>query len=168
MISFLLRCKLKSKSPGAEELWPWTLKEKLEAAATRTATDLWFHTPVLPMSPPGDRWPSTSPPGWDRCLSTGTETSLGMLRTAPSPRTPCPRRGRSSTFPKRSIRLPRSPARTRNPRRWWKKRGKRSCDLRDIVYSDGKWKKHITNQSQDGLRGRRLRASTLPVCSPVN
>lgn len=161
----LLRCKLRSKNPGAEEPWPWTSKEKLGAAVTLTAMDLWCHTPVSPMSLPEHRWPSTSPPGWDRCLWTVTGTCPGTWRTALSPRTPYLRRDRSFTFLTRSIRLTHGPARTRNPHLWWRRRGRQSCDLQDrcaLGEKLGGKKTKLWNSLRIVWRGW-LHASTLPV-----
>lgn len=123
--------------------------------------DQWCHTPVLPTSLPEDRWPSTSPRGWDRCLWTGTGTSPATWRTALSLRTLYRHRDRSSTFLTRSILLTRGPARTRNPRLWWRRRGRQSCDLQDILCVGMKMgKKQIMKQSQDGLEGTAARINT--------
>lgn len=136
---FILRCKLRSKSPGAGGLWLWTSKEKLGVAVTLTAMDLWCHTPVLQTSPPEDRWPSTSPRGWAQCLWTGTGTSPGTWRTALSLRTLYLPRDRSFTFLTRSTLLIHGPARTRSPHLWWRRRGRQSCDLQAAAYGDENW-----------------------------
>lgn len=95
--------------------------------------DLWYHTPVLPMSLPEDRWASTSPRGWDRRLWMGTGTSLGMWKMAPCQRTLYRHRDRSSTFQPKSILRILGLVRTKNPRPWLRRRGRQSCDLQDAV-----------------------------------
>lgn len=161
-----LRCKLRSRSPGAGGLWLWTSKEKLGAAVTLTAMDLWYHTPVLQTSLLEDLWLFTSPQGWDLCLWMGTGTSPGTWRMAPSQRTLYLRRHRSSTFPKRSSLLIYGRVRKRNPRLWWRRRGRQSCDLQGTVYKDENWnnKWHSLRMVWRGW----LCASTLPIFSPVN
>lgn len=126
--------------------------------------DLWYHTPVLPTSLPGDLWLSTSPQDWDPCLWTGTGTSPGTWRMAPSQRTLYLRQHRSCTFPKRSILLIHSLVRMRSLRPWWRMR--QWCDLQGRVCRDENWKnkRHSLRLVWRGWP----RASALQVLSPVS
>lgn len=73
-------------------------------------------------------------------------------------RTQCRRPGRSFSCPTRSQQLRNSPSRTRSPRPWWRRRGRRSCERLFFFFSFfWGW-----NSLRLVWRGR-LHASTLPV-----